>query len=103
MSAPTNRPDDGDQLHTMLPLVRRMHRDGHDVDTIAEELDMDPTTAASLWAACERDCSDDDDPEVIGYAEPEPDPEPEQVDDPRGRDYGWPDDWAFRVNPRETF
>jgi len=80
-----------------LPRARELHRQGCDVDTIAEELGLEPDDASALWAECESEASDDDEsPEVTGYAEP---PEPEGDDG--YDDFGYPDDWAYRVEPRE--
>lgn len=76
----------------MLPLARSLHRNGCDADTIAEELGLEPDDASALWAKCDDPDADD----VIGYAEPEP-----EGDDGHG-DYGYPDDWAYRANPREV-
>jgi len=101
MSAP--RAPSGDAYRawfaSMLPSARRMHRNGCDADWIAEELGIDLDDAAALVDACDDDDDEDDDADdVIGYAEPA---EPEG-DDGHG-DYGYPDDWAFRANPRETY
>ena len=79
-------------FRAMLPMARSLHRNGCDADHIAEELGIDLDDAAALVAACEDAEEDADD--VIGYAEPE-------GDDGHG-DYGYPDDWALRANPRET-